>query len=67
MKNNWITSRRWKMAVVPVLAFAIGIGALIGAIGSGKNEVHALENVSERSTITVSGNGSFKQHQMWGT
>lgn len=60
MKNNWITSRRWKMAVVPVLAFAIGIGALIGAIGSGKNEVHALENVSERSTITVSGNGKLQ-------
>ncbi|WP_165822629.1 SIMPL domain-containing protein [Paenibacillus montanisoli] len=51
-----------KWVLVPVLALAVGVGALIGANGFGKNEVHAVDNgsVVQKSTITVSGTGKLE-------
>lgn len=62
MDKNWIARRRSMMVVVPALAIAIGVGALIGIGGSGKNDVYALENssVAQRATITVSGRGELQ-------
>ncbi|MFC5651969.1 SIMPL domain-containing protein [Paenibacillus solisilvae] len=62
MNDKWSVRRRSLMVFVPVLAIAIGVGALFGTIGNGKNNVYALESGSaaERSTITVSGKGELK-------
>ncbi|WP_308637308.1 SIMPL domain-containing protein [Paenibacillus silvisoli] len=54
MKPKWV--------LVPVLALAVGVGALMGAAGHGANEVYAVDNgtIVQKSTITVSGTGKLE-------
>ncbi|BBH23131.1 hypothetical protein Back11_44760 [Paenibacillus baekrokdamisoli] len=62
MSKSWIERRRNLLIVVPALAIAIGVGALTGVGGSGKNAVYALgeSNVQQKSTITVNGKGELQ-------
>lgn len=50
-----------KWALVPVLALAVGVGAMFGAAGGGSKAVYAVDNgaVAQKSTITVSGSGKI--------
>ncbi|MBM7567020.1 SIMPL domain-containing protein [Paenibacillus sacheonensis] len=51
-----------KWALVPVLALAVGVGAVLGGAGHGSKPVYAVDNsaIIQKSTITVSGNGELK-------
>ncbi|QHW31949.1 SIMPL domain-containing protein [Paenibacillus rhizovicinus] len=50
-----------KWALVPVLALAVGVGAMFGAGGHGSKPVYAVDNpsVAQKSTITVAGTGKI--------
>ncbi|MBP3967107.1 SIMPL domain-containing protein [Paenibacillus lignilyticus] len=54
LKSKWL--------MVPVLALAVGVGAMFGASGHGSNEVYAVDNgtIVQKSTITVAGTGKLE-------
>ncbi|NBD28324.1 SIMPL domain-containing protein [Paenibacillus glycinis] len=51
-----------KWALVPVLALAVGVGAMFGGAGHGSKPVYAVDNdaLVQKSTITVSGSGKIE-------
>ncbi|WP_219834932.1 SIMPL domain-containing protein [Paenibacillus sp. R14(2021)] len=51
-----------KWLLVPVLALAVGAGAMFGVSGHGSSEVYAVDNnaVLQKSTITVAGSGKIQ-------
>ncbi|MBW7477686.1 SIMPL domain-containing protein [Paenibacillus oenotherae] len=60
-KNSKGARKRSMLLIVPALAVAIGIGAVLGASG-GKAEVYALDATAsvQKGLITVSGNGELR-------
>ncbi|MFC4812196.1 SIMPL domain-containing protein [Paenibacillus sp. GCM10023250] len=51
-----------KWLLVPVLALAVGVGAVLGGAGQGSKPVYAVESgaAAQKNTITVSGNGKIE-------
>ncbi|MBO7748213.1 SIMPL domain-containing protein [Paenibacillus sp. MWE-103] len=51
-----------KWLLVPVLALAVGVGAMLGGAGQGGKPVYAVDNGAavQKNTITVSGNGKIE-------